>query len=299
KRMTLHQYLTGYGTVEPMPASQAGPPASASLAPAVAGVVARVNVVEGQHVDKGDLLVELNSGTVTLDYARQEVERQKKLYAEHNTSERNLQNAEAQLAVLQMTSPLSGTAVHVNAKPGAAVDLTTVAVEVFDLNRLALRANLPAADAAELKSGQEVQVQTEPPVTATLSFISPAIDASNGTVMARASLPQNSALHPGQFVGLRVVIGIHTNCLAAPAESVVTDLNGTNVIALVNGTEATQTPVQVGYRENGWVEVSGSDLHEGQTVVTVGAYGLPQKTKIEMAHSSDQAATPTNSAPAK
>ena len=282
KLMTLHHYLNGYGVVEPMPATVTATAADAPLAPAAAGIVARVNVVEGQHVQKGDILVQLNSGGTTLEYAQQELERQKQLYAQHNTSLHNLQNAEAQLALLQVVSPLSGTVARVNARPGAAVDLNTILVEVIDLSRLAIRASLPAGDAAELKVGQEMQMSTDQSVTAQVSFISPTVDTNNGTVLARAELPADSGLHPGQFVTLRIVTGVHTNCLAAPAESVVTDVQGSNVVAVVNGTEATQVAVQTGFRENGWVELTGSDLRPGQSVVTVGAYGLPDKTKIQV-----------------
>ena len=81
--------------------------------------MAKVNVIEGQQVEKGDVLVELNSGTATADNAAQEVERQKKLYAQHNTSLQNLQDAEAQLALLRVTAPLSGTVTRLNVKPGA------------------------------------------------------------------------------------------------------------------------------------------------------------------------------------
>ena len=287
KLMTLHHYLSGYGLVAPMPATAEGPAADAPLAAPTAGVVARVKVVEGQQVKKGDLLVELNAGGATLEYAQQELERQKMLYEQHNTSLHNVQSAQAQLALLQVISPLSGTVARVNARPGAAVDPTTVVVEVMDLNRLALQANLPAADAAELKPGQEVQVLSDPPVSAQLSFISPAIDTNNGTVLARAQLAPGSGLRPGQFLALQIVTGVHTNCLAAPAESVVTDVQGASVVAVVNGTEATQVPVQTGFRENGWVEVTGAGLQPGQPVVTVGAYGLPQKTKIQVSTESE------------
>ncbi len=57
---------------------------------------------------------------------------------------------------------------------------------------------------------------------------------------------------------------------------------GQSVISLVKGDEAAQTPVQTGFRENGWVEVEGTGLKEGDSVVTVGAYGLPEKTKIQV-----------------
>lgn len=298
QRMTLHQYLNGYGTITPMPATATAPAADAPLASPVAGVVAKINMAEGQQVQKGDLLVELNSGGLTLSYAREELERQKKLYAEHNTALRTLQNAEAQLALLQVIAPLSGTVAHVNARPGAAVDLNTVLAEVIDLSRLSLRAEVPVSDAADLKTGQEVEVLSQPAVHTQLTYVSPTVETNNGTILARALLPADSGLHPGQFVGFRIVTGVHTNCLAAPAESVVTDIDGQSVIGVVLGKEATQIPVETGFRENGWVEIKGQDLKEGDAVVTVGAYGLPKKTPVQVVNSTTTAAE-TNSTPAK
>jgi multidrug efflux pump subunit AcrA (membrane-fusion protein) len=168
------------------------------------------------------------------------------------------------------------------------VDVNTVVAEVMDLSRLAVSAAIPASEATAMKAGQEVQVLTVPPVTTTLSFVSPVVDTNNGTVLARAALPADSGLRPGQFVQLRVVTAVHADCLAAPGESVVADpalRDGHSVIALVNGDEATQMPVQTGLREDGWVEIEGTSLKEGVSVVTVGAYALPAKTKIRVVNS--------------
>ena len=282
KQMTLHNYVSGYGTVEAAPATADQPAAGAQLAASSAGVVAKVDVIAGQQVQKGDVLVELNSGTATFDSAQAEAARQKKLYEQQNTSLKNLQDAEAQLAALQVIAPLSGTVTRLAVKPGEAVDVNMPVAEVIDLSRLAVSSEIPAAEAADLQTGQDVQVQSGTPVTATLSFVSPAVDAKNGTILTRALLPADSGLRPGQFVQLKIVTAVHTNCLAAPSESVVTDEDGKSVIALVNGDAAAQTPVTTGLREDGWVEVSGTGLKEGASVVTVGAYGLPEKTKVNV-----------------
>jgi multidrug efflux pump subunit AcrA (membrane-fusion protein) len=291
---TLHGYVQGYGTIEPAPATADQPAAGAQLAAPSAGVVTKVDVLEGQHVEKGDVLVELNSQA-----AEAEVERQKKLYAQQNASLKNLQEAETQLAMLRVTSPLSGTVARVNVKPGQAVDLTTVVVEVMDLNRLAVSAEIPSAEANDLKSGEPLEVLSKPPVTAELLFVSPNVNKDNDTVLVRALLPKDSGLRPGQFVSLRIVTAVHTNCLAAPVESVVTDENGKSVIALVKNGEATQMSVQTGLRENGLVEVEAPELKDGDVVVTVGAYGLPEKTKIHVQNSSGDENLSTNSAAAK
>ena len=297
--VTLHRYVEGYGTIEAAPATADQPAAGATLAAPVAGVVARVNVIAGQQVKKGDVLAELNSGAMTVDSAEQEVERQKQLYAQQNTSLKNLQSAEAQLASLRVVAPLSGTVTRVNVKAGESVDVNTAVAEVIDLNRLAVSAAIPAAEAKDLKTGEDVQVLTDPPVTATLAFISPAVDAASGTVLTRATLAADSGLRPGQFVKLKIVTAVHANCLAAPAESVVTDEDGKSVIALVKGDEAARVPVQTDLRENGWVEISGTGLKAGDSVVTVGAYGLPEKTKIRVLGSATDETTTTNSTPAK
>ena len=67
-----------------------------------------------------------------------------------------------------------------------------------------------------------------------------------------------------------------------PVESVVTDVEGHSVIAVVEGDKAAQKPVKAGVRDGGLVEVEGEGLKEGDTVVTVGAYGLPKETKVRV-----------------
>lgn len=290
---TLHGYVQGYGTIETAPATADQPAAGAMLAAPSAGVVTKVNVVEGQQVNKGDVLVELNSQA-----AEAEVARQKKLYAQQNTSLKSLQDAETQLAMLRVTAPLSGTVARLNAKPGQAVDPTIVVAEVMDLNRLAVSAEIPSAEAGDLKSGEPLEVLTKATVATELLFVSPNVNKDNDTVLVRALLPKDSGLRPGQFVSLRIVTAVHTNCLVVPVESVVTDESGKSVIALVKGGEATQMPVQTGLRENGLVEIAAPELKDGDTVVTVGAYGLPEKTKISVQGAAGEE-TSTNSAAAK
>jgi len=296
--MTLHGYVDGYGTVEAAPATSDQPTAGGTVATPTAGVVYKVNAFAGQHVEKGDVLVQLNSSTATFEYAQAELERQKKLYAQQNTSLKNVEDAEVQLASLQAAAPVSGTVTRIDIKPGQAVDASTVVAEVIDLSRLAINSKISASQANGLQVGQEVQILSDPPVTGTLSFVSPAVNADDGTVFVWASVPSVSHLRPGQFVQFKIVTDVHTNCLAAPAESVVTDDDGNSSIALVNGNEADQTSVQAGLHEDDWVEVTATNLKAGEQVVTVGAYGLPDKTQIKIANPVEDNSA-TNSAEAK
>ena len=301
KRLTLHRYVTGYGAVTSAPATPQRPAAAADIAAPVTGVVTSVAIAAGQRVKRGQLLMELNSASITETYAAQEVARLKRLYAEHNASLKALQRAEAQLALLRVTAPLSGTVVSVNVKPGAAVDARTVLAEVIDLDRLVVRTNIPEMEASDLRPGEPLQILGASPLPTTLNYVSPTVDASDGTVMAWASLPPRSRLRPGQYVRLRIVTATYHNALVAPSESVIGGvLGGRSVLSVVRGNEAIRVPVEAGLREGDWVEVTGPGLHAGTPVVTVGAYGLPARTAIRFsgaAAAPSVAARPTVSVP--
>src|SRR5205809_7147385 len=74
-RGTLRGYVTAYGTVEP------DPKAGARVAVSVPGVVTTVQCVEGQPVERGARLFELDgrAAEVTVSFAEKNLERQKKL----------------------------------------------------------------------------------------------------------------------------------------------------------------------------------------------------------------------------
>ena len=76
KQVTLHGYVTAYGTVEPEPAGER-PAASARVVAAVAGVVTEVKCVEGQRVEKGAVLFQLDprAADVAVDFAEKTLER--------------------------------------------------------------------------------------------------------------------------------------------------------------------------------------------------------------------------------
>src|ERR1035437_189493 len=59
-RATLRGYVTAYGTVEPEPAGER-PAASARVVASVAGVVSQVKCAEGQRVEQGALLFQLDT----------------------------------------------------------------------------------------------------------------------------------------------------------------------------------------------------------------------------------------------
>jgi membrane fusion protein (multidrug efflux system) len=306
-RTTLRGYVTAYGTVEPQPPGEQ-PAASARIAPSVPGVITAVRCAEGQHVEKGALLFQLDSRAAdvaadrareSVDFAEKTFQRQKSLIQSGGTSQKQLLEAEqalvaarndlaaarTQQALLRVVAPLSGTLARVNVTPGEAVDLTTTLAELVDLDRLIVSASVPSAELAPLKLGEPAEVLADratASVAGTLVYISPEVDAKTGTVVVRASLPTRSGLRLGQLVTLRIVSAECKDCLAVPLESVVKDSEGNPVIALVQDGRAVQRTVKTGLHDGGLVEVEADGLQAGMEVVTEGAYGLPKETKIRV-----------------
>jgi RND family efflux transporter MFP subunit len=304
----LRARVDAYGVVEPEPAKAGAPGGGAKLAAPAAGVVLAVVATEGQGVKAGDIVVRLDDRMAqaavdkakhSLEYAEQLVARQGKLKAVEGTSEKAIQEAEQQvvsaraevalakaaLAQVQLASPLDGTVARINVRPGQAVEPNTVVAEVVDLSRLVVTAEVPAVEAARLKADQPAEVfvegSEEPAATGRVLFVSPSVDPKSGTEMVRLTLPKEAGLRPGQFVKARIVSEERPGRLAVPRESVVKGDEG-QVVYVVEGNQAKQKAVKVGLLDGKLAEVEGEGLKEGDTVVTVGAYGLPKETKVKI-----------------
>lgn len=287
--------MEAYGTVEPAPAQGGQPGGGAKLAAPAAGVVMAVPVKEGERVEAGAVIVKLDDrlALANLTMAEQQFERQKKLVAIEGTSEKGFQEASqqlaaarAQLALVQLASPLAGVVARINVQPGQAVDQNTVVAEIIDPERLVVTANVPAAESAKVRAGQPGELFPEkaakPAATGKLLFVSPSVDAKTSTVLVRVSVPADAGLRAGQFVQVRIITEERTGRLAVPREAVYMDHDGNSTLSTVEGDKAIQKTVRVGLRDGDLVEVEGDGLSEGTTVVTLGSYALPAETKVRI-----------------
>ncbi len=178
-RLTLHGYVAGWGRVEPEPALSGRPPAAATIAAPVAGLVAAIHCAEGQRVSKGTLLFQLDSRVAdvavqraqeAVRFAETVLQRQEQLGPGQATSQKTYQDAKQQLAsakndlraaelqrrLLDVPAPIDGTLVKVNAKLGDAVDPMTALAQEIDLGRLVVTVAVRSADIARVRRGQDV-----------------------------------------------------------------------------------------------------------------------------------------------
>lgn len=306
-RQTLRAWVTAYGKVEPEPPGLR-PAGGARVSPTASGVVTAVACAEGQAVEKGQLLFQLDARAANVaaerarhavEYAQATLDRQRKLINVEGTSRRQLLEAEqalksaqadlaaaeTQQALLRVEAPMAGTVAKIAVKAGDGVDLTTTLAEIVNLDRLVVSAGVPSEELGPLRVGQPAEIEgegTAAPFAGSVASIRPELDDRTGTALVRVSLPARSGLRPGQLVTVRIVSEERKDRLTVPVESVVKDADGRTVIAVVEGGKAVQRPVTAGLRDAGRVEVEAAGLKEGLTVVTEGAYALPAETKVRV-----------------
>lgn len=313
-RTTLRRYVLAYGMVEPQPAINGKSPASSKIAAPIMGILNQVYCEEGQRVEKGARLFELDTRTadalidkakVAVEFAQKNFVRKQQLIATDNTSRKlydeaeqllqaarkDLSNAQTQRELLQIKAPLSGTVTAIHFKIGEAVGLNAVLADLIDLDRLDIALRVPSQEAVALRLGQPVKIYagtetqsgTDSKINqeSMVAFISPQIDPLSDTVLVRVSLQTDTGVRPGQFVTARIVVEERLKRLAVPINSVVTNEN-TSLIALVEGDRAKQKMVKLGLRDGDFVEIESEGIREGMTVVTEGVYGLPPETRIRV-----------------
>jgi RND family efflux transporter MFP subunit len=295
--------------VEPEPAKPGQPGGGAKLAAPAAGIVTAVQVIEGQSVHAGDVVVKLDDrmAQAAVEKARQAVvfaqqvaDRLNRLIVsgavsiqlkqeadQHLAASRaELASVQAAIAQVQLASPLDGVVARVNVQPGQTVDPNTVVAEIIDLKRLVATVSVPPDEATQLRAGQAADIfadnANKPATTGSVSFVSPSVEPKTGAAPVRLALPENSGLRPGQFVRARIVTEELIGRLVVPRKSVV-KADDEDVVYVVDGDKAIQLPVKAGLRDGDLIEVDAEGLKEGDTIVTVGAYGLPKETKVKIA----------------
>ena len=191
--------------------------------------------------------------------------------------------ATAQLGYTEIRSPIDGVIsdrpVFAGETPASGVPLITV----IDNSQVIARAHVPQEQAARIKVGDTAEITAagmEKPLPAKVTIVSPATDPNSTTIEVWAQAKnQDGALLVGTSVHLSVVVAKIKNAIVIPSESVVTAGDATAVMVVDKDNHAHQRPVTLGARQRDKVEVLRG-LNPGEVIVTVGAYGLPDKAEV-------------------
>jgi len=194
--------------------------------------------------------------------------------------------AEAQLSYSEIRSPISGVITDRPLYPGEMAAAGTPLLTVMDISSVIAKAHIPQGDAAALKVGDPGSMQVpgiEKPIEGKVTVVSPALDPNSTTVeiWLEAKNPKHE-LKPGTSVQISLTARTVNNALVVPTSSVLTAADGSTTV-MIAGTDglAHQQAVKLGIRNGDGVQVL-EGVKPGDKVVSNGAYGLPDKTKIKI-----------------
>jgi len=194
--------------------------------------------------------------------------------------------AEAQLSYSEIRSPIDGVVTDRPLYPGEMAAAGTAIVTVMDISAVIAKAHIPQADAALLKVGDKGTITVpglDEPVEGKITVVSPALDPNSTTVEVwlDAKNPKQQ-LKPGTSVQLSLTAKTVKDALVVPAAAVISAADGSSAV-MIAGTDgkAHQKAVKLGIRQDDDVQIL-EGVDETDKVVSTGAYGLPDNTKIKI-----------------
>lgn len=194
--------------------------------------------------------------------------------------------ASAQLSYSEIHSPIDGWITDRPLYPGEMAAAGTPLITVMDLAQVIARAHIPQEQAALLKVGDKASITSadvEKPVDGKVTVVSPALDPNSTTVevWVQAKNPGRQ-MKPGSSVHLMITAGSVPNALVVPAAAVQANPDGGSFVMLAGADgKAHQAPVKIGVKQDQDVQIT-EGVKPGDKVITAGAYGLPDNTKIKI-----------------
>ncbi len=281
----------------------------AELSAPAASRVSRVFVTAGQAVSEGQDLVALDAASLAASAAGATAARQaaQAAYdravtlskegilprkavdqAASDLAQANAADVAARrtYALSTLRAPIAGVVTKMNAVTGASVDPTQVLVAIADPRSLQLLFGVSPSDAGGVKPGARITLyESETPSaqslgTAAVSTVGAAIDTSTRAVPVRATITSTSRpLRLGETIVGRIATAGVARAVAIPSAALVPDSSGTFKVYVVTNGLARSVPVEIGTRGDSVVEIT-KGLTPGQVVVTTGAYGLEDSSKV-------------------
>lgn len=283
---------------------------SVMLRPEVAGRIAAIRFRDGEAVQRGEVLVELDAAVqraelqqarANLTLAESNFRRTLDLFGRKFVSQSGLDNARSQLEVaragvalaqarlarMQIRAPFAGVVGLRNVSPGDFVQDGDDLVNLEDIATLKVDFRLPELYGARVRPGQTVEVGSDvlpgERFTARVEAIDPLIDVEGRAVRLRARLPNpDGRLRPGGFARVRLILAERAAVVVVPETALVPAPGKVQFVYRVVGDRAQRVEVRTGVRREAMVEIV-EGLEAGAQVVVAGQLKLRDGAAVQVA----------------
>jgi multidrug efflux system membrane fusion protein len=200
-------------------------------------------------------------------------------------------NAQTQLSYTTITSPIDGVTgirrVDVGniVQPGTVTPIVTITqIQPISVEFTLPQTDVPAVQAAMDKGTLATTAYGQDDRTklgeGTLLLVNNTISQSSGTVQLKATFPNVSrALWPGEFVNVRLIVGVRHNGISVPLDAVQQGQKGAFVFVILPDGTVRQRSITVAETLDGRALIDRG-LQAKDMVVTAGQYRLSDGVKV-------------------
>jgi membrane fusion protein (multidrug efflux system) len=205
----------------------------------------------------------------------------------HRVGELEAEIAQAKLDIsrTKVTAPYAGYVTQRTVNLGQRVRIGDPLLSLGSFSPLFADAFLAEREAREVRPGQEVVIRLGSEDSQSLKGrvlrLSPVVDQSTGTIKVTVELqPSNPSFRPGAFVRVDIRNDTHARAVLIPKRAVLEE-DGQHYVYIASGTAAKRTKVELGYENEGRVEIRNG-VAAGQKVVVAGQGALKEGSKIRI-----------------
>ena len=285
---------------------------SIEIRPRIASLVERIAFDEGELVEQGALLVELERSEIVAGLALAEanlsesrsiynrnkslastqaisVSNLEQLLAQVQVDEAQVEAARARLANTSIRAPFTGRVGLRRVSPGSLVNTSTVITTLDDISRVKLDFSVPETFLTVVNDGMAIDahsvVYPDRSFSGFVDSVDTRLDPVSRAVQVRAVIDNpDSALKPGMFmtVGLQRDRG---SALVIPEQALVPE-GSAQFVFVVNDATVVKRQVTIARRIPGFVAI-GDGLAEGERVISEGTGKVREGMMVQELNSAD------------
>jgi RND family efflux transporter MFP subunit len=280
----------------------AQPEAKNSIAPASPGRIRAILVEVGQHVSKGQKLVQMDVANLSnletqIENVKRSYKRTQELFNVGGASQQELDNAKMQLDVAQtniknlsentyLLSPISGVVTTRNYDDGDMYSGQMPVLTVMNINPVKVLINVSESYYSQVKMGMPIDVKFD--VLSGQSFqgrvnlIYPTIDERTRTFAVEIKLNNNNnKIRPGMFARVNIEFGKAKRIVVSDRAIVKQAGSGAKFVYVYNDGKVQYKQVEIGRRVDADYEIL-SGLQVGDQVVVAGQSKLIDGTVVNV-----------------
>jgi membrane fusion protein (multidrug efflux system) len=279
-----------------------------TVTPEIAGMVSEISFESGAVVNKGDLLVRLDTSSeeaqlraieAQLELANINLNREQSLRKQNIGAQSDLDSAEAltkqtvanadaikaTIAKKTIRAPFTGQLGIRQVNLGQYVDAGKPIVWLQTITPVYADFTLPQQALSQLSNGMPARLQIDAypdrSFDGSLSAINPGLDQTTRSVSLRATFENpNQLLRPGMFARVELLLPAHQDVLIIPATSVIRAPSGDSVFVVEpggadakSGLKVRQQLVRIGREKGDFISIE-TGLKAGEHIVSSGQFKL-------------------------